>query len=247
MAVGHVAPASGSTGRRRCYRWRMNRLNARALRSSLVGIAIMAALLFIPAGTLRYWQAWIFIAVFSGASTALTVYLALHDPALLERRMRAGPTAERESSQKFIMLLAMAGFIALLMVPAFDHRFGWSALPAAVSLLGDALVALGFFLVYFVIRVNSYAASTIQVVEGQTVVSTGPYALVRHPMYAGVLPLLAGMPLALGSWPGLAPLLLIVPALVWRLLDEERFLLGKLPGYAEYRERVRYRLVPFLW
>lgn len=225
----------------------MNSLNVRALRSSLLGTLAMAALLFIPAGTLRYWQAWVFIAVFAGASGALTVYLALRDPALLERRMRAGPAAEKEAAQKLIMLLAMAGFLALLVLPALDRRYGWSALPAWAVVLGDALVALGFLLIFFVFRVNSYGASTIQVAEGQTVISTGPYALVRHPMYAGALPLLAGTPLALGSCWGLLVLALIVPALAWRLLDEERFLLERLPGYAEYRRRVKYRLLPFIW
>ena len=114
-------------------------------------------------------------------------------------------------------------------------------------MIGDLLVALGFLLVYFVIRANTYAASTIQVAEGQTVISTGPYAVVRHPMYAGVLPLLVGTPLALGSWRGLGALIFFMPVLLWRLLDEERFLHKNLPGYTDYTRKVRYRLVPFVW
>jgi len=225
----------------------MSSLNIRALRASLFGVIAMAALLFVPAGTLDYWQAWAFMAVFVGASVAITVYLARYDPKLLERRMNAGPTAEKEKTQKVIMLFATIGFIALLVFPALDHRFGWSSVPPYISLVGDALVALGFLFVFFVIRVNSYAASTIEIAEDQKVVSTGPYALVRHPMYAGVLPLLIGTPLALGSWRGLFALVLFMPALIWRLLDEEKYLRKNLTGYIEYCQKVRYRLIPYVW
>ncbi len=161
--------------------------------------------------------------------------------------MKAGPAAEKETMQKIILAVAMAGFIALLLLPAFDHRFGWSKVPAYLALAGDVLVGLGFFLTFLVLRENSYGASTIQVIEGQKVISTGPYAIVRHPMYAGALVMLLGIPLALGSWWGLCALLFIVPVLIWRLLDEERLLRKELPGYVEYTQEVRYRLVPRLW
>jgi protein-S-isoprenylcysteine O-methyltransferase Ste14 len=225
----------------------MNKLYFRALRSSIFGVLVMAALLFVPAGTFDYWQAYVFMVVFVGGSAAITVYLAIKDPQLLERRMNVGPTAEKEPTQKIIMVFALLGFIALLVVPALDRRFMWSSVLAWVCVIGDLLVALGFLLVYFVIRENSYAASTIQVAEEQTVISTGPYSVVRHPMYAGVLPLLIGTPLALGSWWGLGALILFMPALIWRLLDEERFLHKHLQGYTEYTRKVRYRLVPFVW
>jgi protein-S-isoprenylcysteine O-methyltransferase Ste14 len=225
----------------------MTSLNIRALRASLLGLLAMAALLFLPAGTLDYWEAWVFIAVFAGTSSAITVYLAKRDPQLLERRLKAGPHAEKETTQKIAVLLAFVGFIALLVVPALDHRFGWSRVPLSVSLAGDALVALAFLIIFFVFKENSYGASTIQVAAGQRVVSTGPYARLRHPMYAGALLLIAGTPLALGSWWGLLVILVMVPALVWRLLNEEEFLKRNLPGYAEYAERVPYRLVPFVW
>ena len=225
----------------------MQTLYGRALRSFLFGALLMTALLLLPAGTLNYWQAGVFMAVFVVASAAVTVYLAIHDPKLLERRMRAGPAAEKERSQRFIMFLAMMGFIGLLVVPAFDHRFGWSRVATNVCLIGDGLIAFGFLCVFFVLKVNTYAASTIQVAEDQEVVSTGPYAFVRHPMYAGAFPILAGTPLALGSWWGLSALIVFVPVLIWRLVDEERFLQKNLPGYAEYIEKVRYRLVPHVW
>jgi protein-S-isoprenylcysteine O-methyltransferase Ste14 len=207
----------------------------------------MAALLFLPAGTLNYWQASVFMAVFVSASAVITIYLAIRDPGLLERRLRTGPTAEKEKSQKIIMSLAIMGFIALLVLPAFDHRFAWSPVPAYVSLIGDALVAIGFLLVFFVLKANTYGASTIQVAEDQKVISTGPYALIRHPMYAGSFPLIISTPLALGSWWGLSALIVLIPALIWRLLDEESFLRKNLPGYLEYTANVRYRLVPYVW
>jgi protein-S-isoprenylcysteine O-methyltransferase Ste14 len=225
----------------------MTSLNMRALRSSLLGAVAMAALLFLPAGTIDYWQGWVFMAVFVGASSAITVYLAINDPKLLERRMNAGPAAEKEPTQKVVMVFAMIGFIALLVLPALDHRFGWSRVPSYIALAGDALIALGFLLVFFVLKANPYGASTIQIAEGQEVISTGPYALVRHPMYAGALPLIIGVPLALGSWWGLLVLLLFMPALIWRLLDEENFLTRNLPGYLEYKKNVKYRLIPHVW
>jgi protein-S-isoprenylcysteine O-methyltransferase Ste14 len=207
----------------------------------------MAALIFLPAGTINYWQGWVFFAFFFVCSSSIGLYLAIYNPVLLERRMRVGPTAEKETSQKIIIFFALLGFIALLVFPALDHRFVWSPVTPYMSLTGDALVALGFILTFVVILENSYAASTIQVVEGQRVISTGLYAYVRHPMYAGVLPMLVGIPLALGSWWGLFGLILIVPVLIWRLLDEERFLRQNLPGYAEYANKVKTRLIPFVY
>jgi len=225
----------------------MNDVARRALRSSLFGILALAALLFIPAWTLAYWQAWLFMAVFVCTSGAITVYLAIHDPKLLERRMNVGPRAEKEPAQKIIMVLATLGFIAMLVFPALDYRFGWSPVPASVAVLGDALIALGFLFTFFVFKENSYGASTIQIAEDQTVISTGPYAFVRHRMYAAALVMLLGIPLALGSWWGLFVLVLVLPVLIWRLLDEERFLRQNLPGYPEYQAKVKYRLLPFVW
>jgi protein-S-isoprenylcysteine O-methyltransferase Ste14 len=175
------------------------------------------------------------------------IYLAIKDPKLLERRMNVGPTAEKEKTQKIIIFFAMVGFIALIVFPALDHRNAWSSVPSYVSIAGDALILLGFLFTVFVLKENSYAASTIQIVEGQKVITTGPYAVVRHPMYAGALVMLVGVPLALDSWWGLFLVSLMLPVLILRLLDEETFLHKNLPGYTEYSKKVRYRLVPFLW
>jgi protein-S-isoprenylcysteine O-methyltransferase Ste14 len=225
----------------------MNDLNARTIMAGLRGFAVFAVLIFVPAGTLAYWQGWTFLVTFTAASTALTVYMSVYDRELLERRLRAGPTAEKETSQKIIMLLAMLGFAAFLVFPVLDHRFGWSPVPPYVSIVGDVLVALGFLFIFIVMKENSFAASTIQIAEDQRVISTGPYALVRHPMYAGALLLILGMPLALDSWYGLLGILVFLPVLIWRLLDEESFLTRNLPGYAEYKSKVRSRLIPGLF
>ncbi|MGH9868984.1 MAG: methyltransferase family protein [Candidatus Polarisedimenticolia bacterium] len=207
----------------------------------------MGLLLFVPAGTIRWWQAWVYLSIFTGASALTTLDLMRRDPALLERRMHGGPAAEKRPAQKLIMVGVSAGFVALLVVPALDHRFGWSSVPAGIVVLGDLLVAAGFALVARVYRENTFTSATIELFEGQTVIATGPYAVVRHPMYASGSLYLLGTPLALGSYWGLAVLAAMAPLLLWRLLDEERFLAKNLPGYAEYRRRVRHRLVPFLW
>jgi protein-S-isoprenylcysteine O-methyltransferase Ste14 len=207
----------------------------------------VAALLFVAAGKINYWQAWIFLAVFFGSSLAITAYLAKHDPALLERRLVAGPGAEKEKSQKIIQVLAMVAFIAMLVFPAIDHRYGWSSMPTSVAVAGDILIAMGFLAVFLVFRENSYASSIIEVGAEQKIVTTGPYAIVCHPMYSGALVMLIGVPLALGSWWGLLLVIPITIVLVWRLLEEEKFLTKNLPGYPEYQDKVRYHLLPFIW
>src|SRR5215470_3957782 len=225
----------------------MDPLYVQAVKSGIFGILLFAALIFLPAGTLNYWQGWLFLAVFAASTTAFTVYLALFDKPLLERRMKAGPWHEQESSQKIIVSLVFVGFFSLIVVSALDVRFGWSRLPAYISLIGEALIVSSFLFIFWVVRVNSFAASTIQVAEGQKVVSTGPYAYVRHPMYTGALLLLIGMPLSLGSSWALLLIVPLTPVLVWRILDEERFLRRNLPGYAEYEGTVRYRLIAYVW
>jgi protein-S-isoprenylcysteine O-methyltransferase Ste14 len=210
-------------------------------------VVVMGLLLFIPAGTFRYWQTWVYLSIFTGASVLITLYLMRNDPGLLERRMRSGPRAEKLPTQKFIMLATIIGFMVLLNVPSLDHRFGWSAVPLGGELLGDVLVVVGFYFMYLVYRENTFASATIQVVEGQTVISTGPYAIIRHPMYASGALYLLGTPLALGSYWGLVAVAATLPFLIWRLLDKERFLAKNLRGYTEYQKRVRHRLIPFVW
>lgn len=214
---------------------------------NIIGALAILACVFLPIGTFSDWQGWVFFAVFEIASQVFGIYFLINDPKLLERRMKAGPTAEKETSQQIIASLIILGFITLIVFPGFDHRFGWSPVPPYVSILGDALIVLAFIAFFFVLRQNSFAASTIQVEEGQTVVSTGLYGIVRHPMYTGALLMLMGIPLALGSWWALVVLVVFIPVLAWRLLDEERFLHKNLDGYTEYTQKVRDRLVPYLW
>ena len=210
-------------------------------------ILVVGAIIFAAAGTTDYWQAWLFLACYFAASLVVSFWLARNDTALLERRMRGGPFAEGERSQKIIMAITSLGFVALLVVPGLDRRFGWSSMPGFVAILGDLLLLLGWLGILAVFRANSYAAATIQVTSGQTVISIGPYALVRHPMYAAALLMLLGIPIALGSWWGALVLLALIPVLGWRLIDEERLLLRDLDGYAEYRRKVRWRLIPYIW
>jgi protein-S-isoprenylcysteine O-methyltransferase Ste14 len=207
----------------------------------------MAALMFGGAGTLDWWQAWLYLVVYFGASIAITLYLIRRDPALLARRMRGGPWAEKQPVQRVIMVLASVAFIGLTILPALDKRFGWSHMPVAIVIAGNVLVAAGWLGICRVFRENSFTSATIELAPDQRVVSTGPYAIVRHPMYSAALVMLLGAPIALGSWWGLIAMAVISPALIWRIFDEEKFLAANLAGYAEYKEKVRYRLIPHLW
>ena len=210
-------------------------------------ILLLAIALFAPAWTLRFWQALLYLFLFASSSAAITIYLWKRDRALLSRRVRAGPIAEKSRIQKIIQLFASLGFLASLVVPSLDHRFSWSHVPLWLVLTGDLLVVFGFYTVFKVFCVNTFTAATVEVTEQQTVISTGPYAFVRHPMYLGALIMLFGTPLALASWWGLVPFVLMVAVIVVRLLDEEKLLLANLPGYAEYVARVKYRLMPPVW
>jgi protein-S-isoprenylcysteine O-methyltransferase Ste14 len=222
-------------------------MKIKAFVGMLLLFLVMAALLFAPAGTFDYWQAWTFLAVYFAASLAVSSYLIQKDPELLRRRMSAGPFAEKEPVQKIVMVFVSLGFIGLLVVPAFDHRFAWSQMPPFAALAGDALVAIGWLGIFFVFRENSFASATIELAKDQKVISTGPYALVRHPMYVAGLIMMLGMPIALGSAWGLLIIAAMIPVLIWRLLDEEKFLAGNLPGYAAYQNKTRYRLIPQVW
>jgi protein-S-isoprenylcysteine O-methyltransferase Ste14 len=225
----------------------MTGLNISAIGWLLVLLVVMGAVLFVSAWTFNYWQAWVFLSVFGLSSLAVTVYLMKNDPKLLERRMHGGPTAEKELSQKIIMSAASIGFAAILIVPALDHRWHWSAVPPYAVIAGNILIVLGWTIILFVFRENTFTSATIEVAADQRVVSTGPYAVVRHPMYSGSLLYFLGIPIALGSWWGLLVGILMMPVFVLRLFDEEKLLARNLPGYSEYMDRVKYRLVPFVW
>jgi protein-S-isoprenylcysteine O-methyltransferase Ste14 len=221
-------------------------IGLRVVAQSVFGLVAFGALLFLPAGTFDYWQAWVFLAVFFIASLS-TVYFLKKDPAALERRMHAGPVAETRTVQKVVASGVYVLFAALLVFSALDHRFGWSPVPAAVSLAGAALVAIGLGIAIFTVIENRYAAATVTVEESQKVVSTGLYGLVRHPMYMGATIMMAGIPLALDSWWGLAVLIPCLFGVAFRIRDEEKMLTNELSGYHEYTQKVHHRLVPYVW
>ena len=222
-------------------------LATKSLLSVLVLAVVMGVVVFVAAGTIDYWQAWVCLTLFTIASFFTTLYLIKNDPELLKRRMRGGPTAEKRTPQRLIMFFTSLAFLGLLVVPALDHRFGWSKVPLYSVLAGDALIAIGFYFIFLVFRENTYTSATIEVASDQKVIESGPYALVRHPMYASALLYLLGTPLGLGSYWGLLPAVAMLPFLIWRLFDEEKLLARELEGYKRYQQRVRYRLVPGVW
>src|SRR5205814_6250615 len=214
----------------------MKALHRKALIAIVRTFFVLAAVIFIPPWTLRYWQGWACLAAFFVPACAITVWVAKNDPPLLERRLKAGVKGEKEKGQKIVQAVASVVFLGDFVIPAFDHRFGWSHVSAWWAIVGDLMMLLGFAITFEVFRANSFTSGIIEVAEDQKVISTGPYGIVRHPMYTGGLIMLFGIPLALGSWWGMLVNLPMTAAVIWRLLDEERFLAEKLPGYAEYRQ-----------
>ena len=214
---------------------------------SIVGTVMFGLMLFLPAGTFNYWQAWVFLVVFALSTLIPSLYLLRTNPVALERRMRTGPVAEARPVQKVVSAVLGLSLVALIVVSVLDHRFGWSRVPTTISLVGDVLVAIGLGVSMLVVIQNGYAASTISVESGQKLVSTGVYAFVRHPMYTGIVIMMLGIPLALGSYWGLVFVLPGLIGLAVRIGDEEQLLSQELDGYSEYAQQVHYRLVPCVW
>jgi protein-S-isoprenylcysteine O-methyltransferase Ste14 len=225
----------------------MSTLNQRAWVRSVLSLVVFMAMLFIPAGTLQFWPGWLYGFIFAASTTAISVYFLKHDPKLVERRMKVGPAAEQRPAQKIIMAITLAGFILLIVLPGLDYRWHWSYMPPWLVLAANVVLVLSFAICFIVLKQNSYAASTIRVEADQPVVSTGLYAIVRHPLYSGALLLMLVTPLALGSYWTLLVAFALIPVLMWRLLDEERFLKQNLPGYADYCRATRFRLIPLIW
>jgi len=211
---------------------------------TLVLFSVVAGFaLFLVAGTLDYWQAWLYLAI--GALSSVPAILSItRDPILLEGRSKTGPAAETRTIQKIIVLWCGIAAVAALIVPALDRRFGWSNMPWWLSIVGEMLIIAAMWMVLRVFQENSYGASTVAIAQNQTVISTGPYRIVRNPMYTSAAVYFIGVSLALGSYWGLVAAVLTILGLVWRLLDEEKFLAQNLPGYGEYCARVRWHLIP---
>ncbi len=225
----------------------MSKLIFQTLGTFLLGMLLLGLLLFLPAWTFNYLQAWVFIVVFMICVCGIGLYLALKDPALLERRKKIGPANEQSAGQKIAISIGLLALLGVFIFSAFAHRFGWSPVPVVVSLAGDIMVVLGLLINLIVFKENTYGGATVKTMEDQKVISSGPYALIRHPMYAGVLVMIVGIPLALDAWWSFAIIALAVPGLIWRIIDEEKLLKKDLPGYVEYTQKIRYRLIPYIW
>ncbi len=225
---------------------RLKSLVLPAVRNLILGVIALGGVLCLLAGTLYYWQGWVFTILFAGLNTAQGIYLGIKDPELLERRKNVAPEGESKAQRIFIVL-ALLALVCMVLFSALDHRFEWSRMPTLISVVGDVLLVFSYWLYYLVFRENSYAASSVKTFAGQKVIASGPYARVRHPKYVGDLFMVISIPLALGSWWALAFVVLTITGLVWRILDEEKLLRKDLPGYIEYTRKVRYRLVPYLW
>jgi len=204
----------------------------------------MGLMLFLPAGTLDYWQAWVYCGVVFIPAIFVVSYFLKKDPELLERRMRM---REKEEKQKTVQIMGIIIFFIGFLIAGLDYRYHWSNVPVYLVIAANAIVLSGYIFVFFVLRENSYASRIIEVEKGQKVITTGPYAIVRHPMYLGVLMMYIFTPLALGSYWALPFFLPLLPLLIYRLLNEEEVLLKELPGYKEYCQKTRYHLFPFIW
>jgi protein-S-isoprenylcysteine O-methyltransferase Ste14 len=225
----------------------MNALRKKTIIKTTGFLIVLWILLFVPAGSINYWQGWIFWSVFSLAVIAVTVYFLEKDPKLMESRLDAGPAAEKEKNQKIIQLFSSVSWLFVLIVPGLDYRFRWSTVPVPLVIFADVCVIIGFWIVFLVFKENSYASAIIKVRKEQKVISTGPYTIIRHPMYAGAALLVGVMPFALGSWWAFPFVLLMGIGVILRLLQEEKYLSENLPGYNEYCKKTGYRLIPFIW
>lgn len=210
----------------------------------LIVVVCFLMAFFLTAGTFNYWQAWVYLAIVLIPMVFVMRYFINKNPEFIERRMRLG---EKESAQKKIIRFSFIFFLLAFILPGFDKRWGWSNIPFGIVIAADLLVFLSYAFIVRVFRENIYASRIIEVDQNQKVISSGPYAIVRHPMYTGVAIMYSVSPLALGSWWALIPGLMIIPTLVARILNEEEFLSRDLPGYVEYKQKVKYRLLPGIW
>lgn len=225
----------------------MNSLNAKAWRVLLRAHIIMAVFLFIPAWTVHYWQAWLYLAVSLASTVTVMIYLMIYDQPLLERRLNAGPAAEQESSQRNIIRACVITFLIVLVVSGLEFRIQHGDPDMIGIAAGNALIVLCHTTIWRVYRENSFAAATVQVESSQDLVCSGPYSIIRHPMYLGAVLGLVGTPLALSSSWAAAPVAVLILLIVLRIRDEERVLTGQLQGYREYMNHVHYRLIPLVW
>lgn len=208
----------------------------------VIVIIVLSMILFLPAGTLKFWQALIYLAIFSIITIFMIIYFSKKSPELLIRRSEF---RDQQSIRKIPPFLKL--FLVMYLIPGLDFRFNWSAVPLWLVIVANLMVCSGYIFILIVFNENSYASATIKLENEQKVISTGPYALIRHPMYAGMLLMTLFTPLALGSYWALIPCILFIPWLYLRIKNEEEILLNELPGYEEYCEKIKYRLFPLIW
>jgi protein-S-isoprenylcysteine O-methyltransferase Ste14 len=220
------------------------KLELRLLGIVIPSIFIIGAMVFIPAGTLDFWEGWVFLFALFIPMFFVFIYMIRHERRLLEKRMNV---KEKREKQKFIQLFNTFLFVASMMIAGLDHRYGWSYVPFWLVIASDMLMFTGYFFFIKSMLHNEYASRVIEVQKGQKIIDTGPYAVVRHPMYAAGILMYLFVPVALGSFWAMIPLLLLPAMLVFRLLDEEKALIKGLKGYKRYMKKVKYRLIPWIW
>lgn len=225
----------------------MDKLELRVLTRIILFCIILGLLIFIPSWTILYWQGWVYFLIISVSLWVTTLYFLKNDRALMERRINIGPQAEQKMSQKIILTFFILLLIALVVISVLDHRYTISQVPVVFTIIAYLIILFGIYIIYRVSKENSYASATIEADQGQSVISSGPYAIVRHPMYSGALSIFIFTPIALGSLIGIIPAGMIVVLLMMRAVDEEAFLKKHLSGYSEYCGRIRYRLLPYIW
>ena len=240
-------PAEAKKGKTKEEKMNKDTLSKRTFEGLAQFLIVLWLLIFLPIWTLSYWPGWAFFITFSISVTLITLYFLKKDPKLIESRLKGGTTAETEMNQKIIQVFASIFFLSVVLFPGIDHRFGWSTVPMLAIILGDILVALGLYIVFLVFKENTFTSAIIEVSDNQTVISSGPYAIIRHPMYAGAFIMLLGLPIALGSWISLIFTCLLCGTIIERLQAEEKYLNKNLSGYKEYLHKVKYHLIPLVW
>jgi protein-S-isoprenylcysteine O-methyltransferase Ste14 len=224
--------------------YKKQQLIGMALARFIPGILIISAILFIPAGSIKFWNAWLFMGVLFIPMLFVVIYLIIRDPELLFKRMN---TNEKEKTQKKVVLLTSIIFLFVFIISGLDYRFQWSTVPLLLEILTALIVLIGYILFFMVMRQNSYASRVVEIQEKQKVIDTGLYGIVRHPMYSAAILMFMFMPLVLGSFYALIPLVIFPFQMSTRMKNEEEILEKGLEGYIEYKKKVRYKVFPFLW
>jgi protein-S-isoprenylcysteine O-methyltransferase Ste14 len=224
--------------------YKKQQLISKALSRFIPGIIILSALMFISAGTINYWNAWLFMGELFIPMLLVLVYLIIWDPELLLKRLNAN---EKEKTQQKVVLITLIMFLSAFIISGLDYRYKWSSVPLLIVLISATMVLTGYILFFIVMRQNSYASRVVEIQEKQKVIDTGLYGIVRHPMYSAAILMFMSMPLVLGSFYALIPLLIFPFQMGIRMRNEEQILEKGLDGYIEYKKRVRYKIIPFLW